>query len=213
MGETMTFEQLYNHMETYVKDENERWKLVTRVKRGISDPNTVGSYARDQAYFEGACRILENIDNIDFKLLMSGKICLDELDSLADVAKLENIRLPKFFKNMKKYKEKIRQIAVVNGLIEYKPESAESKNGLAQDIDDLKTNVEDSIPEEECEVNYHTHYKDYKKLYLFNKKFYDLDSETIRKFIREEIIPNTKKNPVLRLSGHKKHDHDLCTLL
>lgn len=32
----------------------------------------LGCYSRDQSYFEGAVNILENLDSIDFILLMSG---------------------------------------------------------------------------------------------------------------------------------------------
>ncbi len=116
MGKTMTFERLFDHMSQYIRSPEECWKVIMRVKRGISDPNAVGVYARDQSYFEGACKVLENVEKIDFKLLMSGKICLDELDKVKEVARLDLIKLPKFYRNMKKYKEKLRLIAAVNGL-------------------------------------------------------------------------------------------------
>ena len=66
MADRMTFEQLFNHMEKYIEMPEDRWKLVTRVKRGISDPHSRGCYSRDQSYFEGAVEILENLDNVDF---------------------------------------------------------------------------------------------------------------------------------------------------
>lgn len=218
MGETMTFEQLYNHMETYVKDPNERWKLVTRVKRGISDPNAIGSYARDQSYFEGACQILENYETIDFKLLMCGKICLDEMETCRGMANMEDIKLPRFFKNMKKYKEKIRHIAVVNGLIEDKPVENPS---FSKDIDELKSNNAGSqIPEEDCaEVTYHTNKKDFRKLFVIQKKFLNLDSETARKYIRTELISRTKnmsRRPEDLVDFKVQRslvDHSLCVVL
>ncbi len=49
----MNFERLFDHMSNYIKSPDERWKVIMRVKRGISDPNSVGVYARDQSYFEG----------------------------------------------------------------------------------------------------------------------------------------------------------------
>ena len=63
MADRMTFEQLFHHMARYIDKPEERWKLVTRVKRGISNPMVIGAYSRDQSYFEGAIEILENIDN------------------------------------------------------------------------------------------------------------------------------------------------------
>lgn len=114
----MTFEQLFNHMEKYIELPAERWKLVTRVKRGISDPHTRGCYSRDQSYFEGAVEILQNLDSIDFFLLMSGKLCLDELEKVKRLAKTDQIKVPAFFKSIKAYKEKLRHIGIVNGIIE-----------------------------------------------------------------------------------------------
>lgn len=46
LADSMTFEQLFNHMERYIELPEERWKLVTRVKRGISDPHAIGGYSR-----------------------------------------------------------------------------------------------------------------------------------------------------------------------
>ena len=117
MANRMTFEQLFNHMQQYIKSPEERWKLVTRVKRGISNPNQTGAYTRDQSYFEGAIEILENIDEIDFNILMSGKICVDELDLISDISKTKNLKIPKFMKNMRNYKNKLRQIGIANNIL------------------------------------------------------------------------------------------------
>lgn len=116
MADRMTFAQLFNHMEKYIELPAERWKLVTRVKRGISDPNTRGCYSRDQAYFEGAVEILQSLDTIDFGLLMSGKLCLDELDKVKKIARCDQLKLPAFVKSLKSYKDRLRRIAVVNGI-------------------------------------------------------------------------------------------------
>lgn len=116
MADRMTFAQLFNHMEKYIELPAERWKLVTRVKRGISDPNSRGCYSRDQSYFEGAVEILQNIDSVDFVLLMSGKLCLDELETVKRLARLDQLKLPAFIKNLKTYKDKLRRIGVVNGI-------------------------------------------------------------------------------------------------
>jgi hypothetical protein len=115
----MTFEQLFNHMERYIEIPEERWKLVTRVKRGISDPHAVGCYSRDQCYFEGAVDILENLEKIDFYLLMSGKLCVDELHLVKKAAKISTkLKIPKFMKDIKSYKNQLREIGIVNGIIE-----------------------------------------------------------------------------------------------
>jgi hypothetical protein len=78
----------------------------------------LGCYSRDQCYFEGAVDILENLDEIDFTLLMSGKLCVDELDLVRDLPiKYDKLKIPKFMKSMQAYKTKLRQIGVINGIL------------------------------------------------------------------------------------------------
>jgi hypothetical protein len=129
----MTFEQLFNHMEKYIGSPEERWKLVTRVKRGITDPKRVGAYSRDQCYFEGAIEILENLDDIDFNLLMCGKICVDELEIVKDIACMSGLKIPKFMKSgMKAYKNKLRQIGIVNEILG--PNQGNNDSATEEDI-------------------------------------------------------------------------------
>ncbi len=231
MGETMTFEKLYNHMETYIKDPDERWKLVTRVKRGISDPNAIGCYSRDQAYFEGAVKILENIDNIDFTLLMSGKLCLDELDLVKSISKLENIKLPKFFADMNKYKQKLRQIALVNGIIESKHSAVCIQNFLNKqqnpeqntkaNNDMINRHLNDSYLKKvnideytDFDHFYQGDLNEYQWLYEHNKKFLDLDPQYIKNYIVNFIIPNTHNKPVKKQAKNvDESNSSLCSIL
>lgn len=60
--------------------------------------------------------ILRNIDNIDFKVLMSGKICSDEISRVKKLARLDCIQMPAFMRNQDKYKKHLKQIAHMNGL-------------------------------------------------------------------------------------------------
>lgn len=121
MAYRMTFEQLYNHMEKYISSPDDRWKHVTRVKRGISNPNEIGCYSRDQSYFEGAIDILEKLDEIDFDVLMSGKLCVDELTRVKRLARTSSLKLPKFMMNTATYREKLREIGIMNGILKPPP--------------------------------------------------------------------------------------------
>lgn len=112
----MTFRQLFDHLGQFICNPEQRWKHVMRVKRGLVDPNDLGGYGKDQCYFEGAVNILRNIDNIDFTLLMSGKVCYDEVKRVRRVARLNCIRLPAFMRSMEKYRQKLKQMAILNGL-------------------------------------------------------------------------------------------------
>jgi hypothetical protein len=166
MAHKMNFQQLFEHMKSYISSPEERWKHVTRVKRGISDPFEVGCYSRDQSYFEGAIEILENIDEIDFKVLMSGKLCVDELERIKRVARTECIKMPKFSLDLKSYKKKLRQIGIINGILD--PRKVKS-----EDTDNFKTTND---------------------LYLENDRKRKLNNNEVEKYIEEELIRTKSKN-------------------
>lgn len=178
VADRMTFEQLYNHMEKYIEIPEERWKLVTRVKRGISDPFQIGSYSRDQSYFHGAIDILQNLDNVDFMILMSGKICLDECDRIKRIARTNSIKIPKFMKDMKSYKEKLRMIGIINGIIEPSSNEIFTKENLflGKYLQDKKENE----------------HKNPKELFKRNLRDKNLNSSEIKKYINREIVSKTK---------------------
>ncbi|XP_069124385.1 microtubule-associated tyrosine carboxypeptidase 1-like isoform X3 [Argopecten irradians] len=120
----MSFKQLFDHLGTYISSKEQRWKYCMRVKRGLVDPNDIGGYGKDQCYFEGAVEILRNIDSIDFGVMMSGKICPDEIPRCKRVARLDCLRVPAFMKNEKKYKKQLQTIANLNGLNQVHPKSS-----------------------------------------------------------------------------------------
>ncbi|XP_071956157.1 microtubule-associated tyrosine carboxypeptidase 1-like [Antedon mediterranea] len=113
----MSFQQLYDHLGTYVRDSNYRWKLVMRVKRVLDDVNDVGGYGKDQCYFTGAVQLLRNIDETDFVLLYSGRIAVEELPRIRRLARMNCIKLPTFLQDVAKYKQNLWNIAVVNNLV------------------------------------------------------------------------------------------------
>ncbi|KAK3096593.1 hypothetical protein FSP39_001549 [Pinctada imbricata] len=117
----MTFKQLYDHLSMYIKNTDYRWRLCMRVKRGLIDPNDLGGYGKDQCYFEGAVEILRNLDEIDFQLLMSGKMCVDELNRCKRLSRTDCVKLPAFMRNETKYKKQLRAISTLNGLNMQRP--------------------------------------------------------------------------------------------
>ena len=44
-------------------EQDLRWQVVARIKRGLDDQTRPGGFGRDQAYFEGAALILRNLDS------------------------------------------------------------------------------------------------------------------------------------------------------
>nr|XP_022295465.1 uncharacterized protein KIAA0895-like isoform X3 [Crassostrea virginica] len=117
----MTFKQLFDHLTLFVKSPDHRWRLCMRIKRGLIDPNDLGGYGKDQCYFEGAVEILRNVDNIDFQVLMSGKMCVDEVSRCKRLSRQDCIRLPAFMRNENKYKKNLKAIANLNGLNTVRP--------------------------------------------------------------------------------------------
>jgi hypothetical protein len=49
----MSFKEVYDDLATYVTNKDTRWRMVMRVKRGLTDPDKHGGYGNDQCYFEG----------------------------------------------------------------------------------------------------------------------------------------------------------------
>lgn len=68
---------------------------------------------------------------------MSGKVCVDELPIIKRLSKVNSrMKVPKFMRDMKAYKRTLREIAMVNGLIE-PPDGSKNKR-----LKELKDRVE-----------------------------------------------------------------------
>ena len=75
----LSFVELYEDLKKYVDDPKRRFKFSVRGKRGMEDTGTPGGYYKDKVYFEGAVKILQTRNSIDFEWLFSGKISIDDL--------------------------------------------------------------------------------------------------------------------------------------
>jgi hypothetical protein len=75
----------------------------------------------------GAVEILRNIEDIDFVILHSGRICWDEVNRVKRMARLDCIRLPLFLKDIGKYKRMLKHIAYINGLGPKPPKPVSAK--------------------------------------------------------------------------------------
>ncbi|CAH8492509.1 unnamed protein product [Dicrocoelium dendriticum] len=116
MAEYLPFKDLFKHLGKYVADEEQRWKHCMRIKRCLPSQDRCGGYGKDQRYFEGAVTILRQQANIDFYVLMAGKLTLDELERARRCAIMAPIRMPTFMMNKEKYLATLRQIARINGI-------------------------------------------------------------------------------------------------
>eukprot|EP00658_Telonema_sp_P-2_P049006 TRINITY_DN37261_c0_g1_i2.p1 TRINITY_DN37261_c0_g1~~TRINITY_DN37261_c0_g1_i2.p1 ORF type:complete len:219 (+),score=24.86 TRINITY_DN37261_c0_g1_i2:275-931(+) len=114
----MSFAQLFEHLEQYLPDPNRRWNEVLRVKRGVVDLARPGCYPKDQCYFKGAVAILRQVDSIDFMLLYSGRISLEDLayvDTMRDIV-IPPMYVPDFLEDVESYRQRLREIAHINGI-------------------------------------------------------------------------------------------------
>ena len=64
----MTFKELFDHLALYIRDCDQRWKHVMRVKRDLEDCSGYGGSGRDQTYFAGKA-----LKNYCFKKLSAFK--------------------------------------------------------------------------------------------------------------------------------------------
>lgn len=60
--------------------------------------------------------ILRNIENIDFMVLYTGKVCVDEIARIRRVARMDCLKTPGFLQDIEQYKKTLRFMAWKNGL-------------------------------------------------------------------------------------------------
>ena len=116
-AENLSFRELFNDMKQFCEDEELRWGFALRVKRGFEDTSIPGSFCKDQMYLEGALRILQQIDEIDFNALYMGQIALEDVERLRQGGEVEKIVVPWFMKDMDRYKDKLRAIIHENNML------------------------------------------------------------------------------------------------
>ncbi|KAF6029041.1 hypothetical protein EB796_012651 [Bugula neritina] len=121
MAESMTFKELFHHLEEYVYDPQRRWHYVMRVKRHLPDPNDLGGLGKDQCYFEGAMEILQGIDDLELPLIYSGTLCNDETSRVKRLARLDCLKLPSFLDDIDNYRHQLRWIGYINGILPKPP--------------------------------------------------------------------------------------------
>ena len=80
--------------------------------------------------FVGAVQVLRQVNEIDFKLLYTGRVSLDELQRIKRLARLDCLKLPHFLKDISTYKRTLNEIALLNGLITQikRPLSSKTRN-------------------------------------------------------------------------------------
>ncbi|XP_063305503.1 putative tyrosine carboxypeptidase MATCAP2 [Pelobates fuscus] len=114
---SMSFSELFEHLEIFVKDPHTRWHYCKGTKGGLTDTSQPGGCNKDQVYLEGVLYILKHRHTIDFNLLMSlGKVSYEDIDHLKNSAMLTDPRIPQFLQDRNRYTKCLEKIMMVNGL-------------------------------------------------------------------------------------------------
>jgi len=122
-GAALSFAALFLELRPFVPSRARRWAYVFRAKRGLRDTSRAGALAKDRAYFEGAVRILERREELDFAVLHAGKVSLEDHAAaralfhspLAARARAAVV-LPPFLADRAAYAARLAAIAAANGI-------------------------------------------------------------------------------------------------
>ncbi|XP_062817832.1 microtubule-associated tyrosine carboxypeptidase 1 isoform X1 [Anolis carolinensis] len=115
----LSFVELFQQLEPFVRDANVRWEYCVRAKRGQADTSGPGCFSKDQVYLDGILRILRHRQTIDFHLLAAlGKVSYEDVERLKDLGALEKARIPHFMLDLERYMQQLDHIVATNRLDE-----------------------------------------------------------------------------------------------
>lgn len=118
-GSTMTFSQLFSKLKKYVPDQDRRWKICIRVKRGVSDTSQPAVFTKDQIYLRGVIKIAKWLQHNDYQVdrLYVGKVAMEDLKRVSAMVPTYVPIVPHFLKDMSQYKHEIESILRKNNLL------------------------------------------------------------------------------------------------
>ena len=116
LGDSLGFAALFSKLSAYMEDPVKRFKLCTKVKRGLVNTEESGACCLEQSYFIGAIEILRNLNRFDIRHLYCGQIALEDLARIWRRSKKGDLLLPDFLlaDQYDKYLDNLRVIAKAN---------------------------------------------------------------------------------------------------
>ena len=90
-----SFFDTFKALSHYVEDFDDCWIYTIRAKRGTANTSKPGALAMEQVYLDGAMRILEKRDKINFHALFGGKFSLETYFAAESLIK-DTIHLPHY---------------------------------------------------------------------------------------------------------------------
>lgn len=113
-----SFVELWDFLIPYVRNEEKRWMVCFRAKRGLADTSQSGGYTKDMVYFEGMHTVALWLKNHDFNpaSLYLGKISCEDMELATQLkSSLFTPTLPVFYTNdPEDYKAQIQRIIDLN---------------------------------------------------------------------------------------------------
>ena len=113
----LNFNALYHDIAKYVADSGARFDWCAAAKRGYTDTAAPGGNGFLQTYFEGCCKILQSVEDIDLKFLFAGKLALEDADKVRRTLRRDGVHLPSFARNLRDYRAKLRRIGEENFIL------------------------------------------------------------------------------------------------
>jgi hypothetical protein len=117
-GNTHSFSELDKELQQFLSDQDRRWKMCLRVKRGIKDTSQPGAFSRNQLYFSGFVKVLRWLaaHEYDPTRLFIGKIAVEDIP-LVEQIDLSVLKIPTMLVDKKKYAENVKEIIKVNKIV------------------------------------------------------------------------------------------------
>lgn len=118
-AQTHSFAELWQKMEKYVENQERRWIIVLRQKRGMKDTSQPGGFTKDLVYFQGLVEVWQWLKerNFDITDLYYGKIAKEDVEKAKQLSPNFEPLLPSFFiTNREKYIQSLLEIGAVNNL-------------------------------------------------------------------------------------------------
>jgi len=118
-SQTLSFAELWQFLTPYITDEEERWMVCIRQKRGLKDTTQPCIFMKDATYFSGALKIARWLseNNFDISKLYYGKLAIEDVDKAVELNPKFVPKLPSFFTTSREaYKNNIQEIIAQNKL-------------------------------------------------------------------------------------------------
>ncbi len=114
-----SFTQTWQKLKPYIQDEERRWVVIIRQKRGLTDTSKPGGFTKDLVYFEGLVDVYHYLKNNNFDItnLYFGKLAIKDIPLALQLNPNFIPQLPSFFSlDRNKYAQEIQKIGKFNDL-------------------------------------------------------------------------------------------------